>query len=58
MMLVKDNHIDAAGSITSAVQRAREAYPELIEAEVRNSPQVQEAFDLAATGSIASCSTI
>ena len=48
MMLVKDNHIDAAGSITSAVQRAREAYPELpIEVEVRTMQELQEALSLA-----------
>jgi nicotinate-nucleotide pyrophosphorylase (carboxylating) len=47
MLLVKDNHIDAAGSITSAVQRAREAYPHLpIEVEVRDMAELQEALSL------------
>jgi nicotinate-nucleotide pyrophosphorylase (carboxylating) len=43
MILIKDNHIDAVGSITAAVQRAREAYPALdIEVECRTIDDVQE----------------
>jgi len=45
MMLVKDNHIDAAGSITAAVGRARTARPDLpIEVEVRNLDELGEAL--------------
>ena len=37
MVLIKDNHIDGADGITSAVNQARIAYPALpIEVEVRN----------------------
>ncbi len=37
MVLIKDNHIDGAGSITAAIGRARAAYPNLpIEVEVRD----------------------
>ncbi len=47
MVLIKDNHIAAAGSITAAVQRAREAYPHLpIEVEVQNLEQLREALEL------------
>jgi quinolinate synthase len=43
MLLVKDNHIDAAGGITPAVARARAAYPDLpIEVEVRD---LEELFE-------------
>lgn len=47
MILIKDNHIDAAGSITLAVQRARAAYPHLpIEVEVRTLDELREALAL------------
>jgi nicotinate-nucleotide pyrophosphorylase (carboxylating) len=47
MLLVKDNHIEAAGSITAAVTRARTAYSELpIEVEVKNLQELQEALML------------
>jgi len=37
MMLVKDNHVDAAGGIAAAVTRARGAFPDLpLEVEVRD----------------------
>jgi quinolinate synthase len=37
MILIKDNHVDAAGGIVPAVGRARAAYPELpVEVEVRD----------------------
>ena len=45
MILIKDNHIEAAGSIHAAVQRARERYPYLpIEVEVRNFDELREAL--------------
>jgi len=46
-ILIKDNHIAAAGSITAAVDAAREAYPALaatIEVEVTDSAQIDEAL--------------
>jgi quinolinate synthase len=47
MILVKDNHIDAAGGIRVAVERARAAYPALpVEVEVRTSAELQEALDV------------
>ena len=45
MVLIKDNHIDYAGSITLAVQRARAGAPELaIEVEARTLEEVGEAL--------------
>jgi nicotinate-nucleotide pyrophosphorylase (carboxylating) len=45
MLLIKDNHIEAAGSIAAAVTRAREAYPDLpIEVEVKDLEELQEAL--------------
>jgi len=47
MILIKDNHIEAAGSITTAIERARAAYPELpIEVEVKNQAELKEALAL------------
>jgi len=47
MLLVKDNHIEAAGSITAAITRARTAYPDLpIEVEVKNLQELEEALML------------
>jgi len=47
MLLVKDNHIEAAGSLTAAVERARAAYPNLpVEVEVKNSVELREALGL------------
>lgn len=47
MVLIKDNHIDAAGGIRLAVERARASYPALpIEVEVRNLAELQEAVDI------------
>ena len=47
MVLVKDNHIAAAGSIAAAVERARTAHPELpIEVEVKNLDELREALTL------------
>ncbi len=47
MLLVKDNHIAAAGSITAAVQRARDVFPALpLEVEVTDLDQLREALAL------------
>lgn len=47
MILIKDNHIDYAGSITAAVTRARAAAPGLeIEVEARTLADVREALTL------------
>jgi nicotinate-nucleotide pyrophosphorylase (carboxylating) len=47
MLLVKDNHIEAAGSIVAAVERARAAYTNLpIEVEVKNLNELREALTL------------
>jgi nicotinate-nucleotide pyrophosphorylase (carboxylating) len=46
-ILVKENHIAAAGGIAQAVRRAREAAPELagaLEVEVRNALEIDEAL--------------
>ncbi len=45
MMLIKDNHIDGAGSLTRAVERAQDAYPDLpLEVEVRDLAELKEAL--------------
>ncbi len=47
MVLIKDNHIDFAGSIAEAVQRARSAHAELeIEVEARSLQDVETALGL------------
>ncbi|HSR34004.1 MAG TPA: quinolinate synthase NadA [Anaerolineae bacterium] len=47
MILIKDNHIDAAQGIVPAVLRARSAYPNLeIEVEVRNLEELDEALSI------------
>jgi nicotinate-nucleotide pyrophosphorylase (carboxylating) len=47
MILIKDNHIDFAGSIEAAIQRARAAENELeIEVEVRTLAEVHAALEL------------
>jgi nicotinate-nucleotide pyrophosphorylase (carboxylating) len=46
-ILIKENHIAAAGGITAAVERARAAAPELaatLEVEVRDSGEIDEAL--------------
>jgi quinolinate synthase len=46
--LIKDNHVDAAGGIRPAVERARAAHPALpIEVEVRDLDELREALDIA-----------
>jgi nicotinate-nucleotide pyrophosphorylase (carboxylating) len=48
-ILIKENHISAAGSISAAVGQARRDYPELmIEVEVENLEQLNEAVETAA----------
>lgn len=50
MILIKDNHIDFAGSITEAVSRAREHRKGLeIEVEARSLKDVEECLDLGVT---------
>ncbi|MEN8098188.1 MAG: carboxylating nicotinate-nucleotide diphosphorylase [Chloroflexota bacterium] len=46
MVLIKDNHIDGAGSITEAIKQARREYGELysIEVEVKNLEELAEAL--------------
>jgi nicotinate-nucleotide pyrophosphorylase (carboxylating) len=47
MILIKDSHIDFAGSLAEAVRRIREANSGLeIEVEVRTLPEVAQALDL------------
>jgi nicotinate-nucleotide pyrophosphorylase (carboxylating) len=48
MLLIKDNHISAAGGITQAVQHARQMYGEkyAIEVEVKNASELNEALQL------------
>jgi nicotinate-nucleotide pyrophosphorylase (carboxylating) len=44
-ILIKENHIAAAGGIAAAVERARSAYPELpLEVEVRNEDEIEQAL--------------
>lgn len=44
-MLIKENHIAAAGSVSAAVRRAREAHPELpLQVEVESLDQLEEAL--------------
>jgi quinolinate synthase len=47
MILIKDNHVDAAGGIRPAVERARAAHPSLpVEVEVRNLAELGQALGL------------
>ena len=47
MVLIKDNHVDAAGSIALAVERARASFPDLpIEVEVRSLDELSQALAL------------
>jgi nicotinate-nucleotide pyrophosphorylase (carboxylating) len=46
MVLIKENHIAAAGGITAAITRARQAHPELaLEVEVTDLAELAEALD-------------
>ncbi len=49
-VLIKENHVAAAGGITSAVSRARQNVPhtQKVEVEVRNQAEVAEALDAGA----------
>jgi quinolinate synthase len=47
MILIKDNHVDGAGGILPAVQRARGSYPALpIEVEVRDFDELAQALSV------------
>jgi len=49
MILIKENHITAVGSLREAVKRARDTHPELvIELETESLEQVREALDTSA----------
>ncbi len=49
-VLIKENHIDMAGGVTAAVQRARAAAPTLgLEVECRTPAEVDEALEAGAT---------
>lgn len=44
-MLIKENHIAAAGGIAAAIERARVSYPDLaLEVEVRNPDEIDQAL--------------
>jgi len=46
MILIKENHIHASGSISVAVKKARENFPDLkIEVETENLDELQQAID-------------
>lgn len=48
-VLIKENHISAAGSIRAAVEQARSLYPDIaIETEVENFDEYQQAIDASA----------
>ena len=49
-VLIKENHVSAAGGIASAVSRARQSVPhtQKIEVEVRDQAEVAEALDAGA----------
>ena len=46
MALIKENHIEAAGSITQAVERVRKMAPVPVEVEVKNMEELEEALGL------------
>jgi nicotinate-nucleotide pyrophosphorylase (carboxylating) len=47
MFLIKNNHVDRAGSITAAVERIRsKAMPQKVMVEVRNRAELDEALTL------------
>jgi nicotinate-nucleotide pyrophosphorylase (carboxylating) len=46
-ILIKENHIAAAGGIAAAIERARESYPDLaasLEVEVRDEQEIEQAL--------------
>jgi nicotinate-nucleotide pyrophosphorylase (carboxylating) len=48
-ILIKENHIAAAGGVSAAIERARSAFPELpLEVECRNEAEVDEALEAGA----------
>ena len=49
-ILIKENHIESAGSITAALQQAQRLYPDvMIEVEVESHDELREALDAGAT---------
>jgi quinolinate synthase len=47
MVLIKDNHVDAAGGIVPAAERARAVHPDLpVEVEVRNLAELGQALSI------------
>jgi nicotinate-nucleotide pyrophosphorylase (carboxylating) len=49
-ILIKENHIESAGSITAALQQAQRLYPDvMIEVEVESHDELLEALDAGAT---------
>ena len=48
-ILIKENHVAAAGGIAQAIERARSAYPDLpLEVEVRNADEIAQALEAGA----------
>ena len=48
-ILIKENHVAAAGGIAQAIERARSAYPDLpLEVEVRNPDEIAQALEAGA----------
>jgi nicotinate-nucleotide pyrophosphorylase (carboxylating) len=48
-ILIKENHVAAAGGIAQAIERARSAYPDLqLQVEVRNPDEIAQALDAGA----------
>ena len=48
-ILIKENHVAAAGGIAQAIERARSAYPDLpLEVEVRNPGEIAQALEAGA----------
>jgi nicotinate-nucleotide pyrophosphorylase (carboxylating) len=48
-ILIKENHVAAAGGIAQAIERARTAYPDLpLEVEVRNPDEIAQALEAGA----------
>jgi nicotinate-nucleotide pyrophosphorylase (carboxylating) len=48
-ILIKENHIAAAGGVAAAIERARSAYPDLpLEVECRNEAEIEQALEAGA----------